>query len=531
VIRLDVKRWTSLALVLAAIVLFFIANRGAYKGYFSDDDLANLTWPTYVHSDVYLNGLLTPRYYISNFRPVGDLYYRFLYRAFHLNFPPYVAALQCLHLLNATLLFFLLRRLGFSEIASGAGAIFYVFHVAVLEAYWKPMYVFDVLCAALCLVTLLMYFRGHWILALVPFWLAYKSKEIAIMLPAALLAYELLLGERKWKRLFPYFIIALNFGLQALWTNRHLPRGHNYLLLFTPHSLWNSIVFYSSAILFLPYAGLLVLFVPILLRDRRLYLGLIFIAASLVPLLALPRRADPVYWYVPLIGLAVVVAAIASRMPAWAIAGFFAVWLPLNYAILREKRREILAVADESRWYTTSLIDYARRAPPLRAAVYDSIPEHVHQWGIEGAIHVAFGPQVNAVWYHDPKAAEAMAEVPMALLSYYPVEHTVRGLLRTTNSPEGLSYMRFNDGWFNGQAELSLYRPKSANAFEVVARLPRATVTLFENGHSLGARTLPEPDNPEPLRWKLDSGTPGVTYITIRSEPSLHVYALGYVSP
>lgn len=528
---LATHRWIPFAWFLAACVLFFFANRAAYKGYFSDDDLASLTWPTYVHSDVYLKGLLTLKYDISNFRPVGDLYYRFLYLAFHLNFPAYVAALQCLHLLNATLLFFLLRRLSFSEIASGAGAVFYVFHAAVLEAYWKPMYVFDVLCATLCLVTLLLYFRGHWILALVAFWFAYKSKEIAVTLPVVLLAVEMLVGERKWKRSVPYFLISLNFGLQALWNNSHVSSGNTYALRLTPSTLKHTIAFYSSAIVFLPFAGLVLLLLPFVLRDRRLYIGIIFMAALFAPMLALAGRLESVYWYIPTIGVAIIVAAIASRAPRWALVLFFLLWFSLNYAILRDKRREILAVADENRWYTTGLINYARRSPPLRAVVYDSVPEHVHQWGIEGAIHVVFGPQVTAVWYHDPKAAEAMAQVPMALLSYYPVERTVRGLLRTTNSTEGLSYIRFNDGSFNGQTELSLYRPENANAFEIVARLPRATVTVFENGHSLGERTLSERDNPEPLRWKSESGTPGVTYITIRSDPSLHVYALGYVSP
>src|SRR5438309_947254 len=37
-----------LALFLIAAALFLVANRGAYQGYFSDDDLSNLSWPTFL---------------------------------------------------------------------------------------------------------------------------------------------------------------------------------------------------------------------------------------------------------------------------------------------------------------------------------------------------------------------------------------------------------------------------------------------------------------------------------------------------
>ncbi len=206
-------KWVLIAFFTAALVVFFFANRAAYKGYFSDDDLDNLGWPTMAGDDTFVTAILTPRFSEMNLRPIGDLYYRYLGRAFKLRFPPYVFVLQLLHVLNAVLLFCLLRRLDFSNVAAGAGALFYGLNAVILEAFWKPMYIFDVLCATFCLIALLFYLRGRWILALVPFWLAYKSKEIAVMLPVALLAYEWLLGERKWKRLIPYFLISLKLRI------------------------------------------------------------------------------------------------------------------------------------------------------------------------------------------------------------------------------------------------------------------------------------------------------------------------------
>src|SRR5258706_13001149 len=133
-----VRKWTPLAFFLAAALLFYFENRPAYKGYFSDDDFNNIGWPTFVGNDTFYHGLLTPKLDESNFRPAGFLYYRFMGRAFKLNYPPYVVAIQCLHGLNALVLFFLLRRLSLSNIAAGAGALFYAFNAVVMEAYWKP---------------------------------------------------------------------------------------------------------------------------------------------------------------------------------------------------------------------------------------------------------------------------------------------------------------------------------------------------------------------------------------------------------
>jgi len=542
------RRLIPLVLWLAAAVLFLVANRAAYKGYFSDDDLANVTWPPIVGSETFYKGLLTPQISQSNFRPVGFLYYRFMGRAFHLRYPPYVAVLQACHIVNVILLFLLLGRLGFSQLAAGAGALFFAFHAAVLEAYWKPMYVFDVLCATLCLLALLLYVRGRWLLALVPFWLAYKSKELAIMLPVALLAYEMFLGERKWKRLIPYFLISLSFGTQALLHNRGTPTANTYVMHFTPEALWTSVAFYSSAILFVPFAGLALLLLPIFVRDRRLYVGIILMVAAFVPLLVLPTRLFSVYWYVPLIGLAIAVAAIASKAPRWTIALFFVAWFPLNYVILRDKRREILALADENRWYTTGLVEYAHRVPPLKAVVYQGTPPHMQPWGVIGAIQNAFGFTVHQVWYLNPDAQQALQEVPMAIVGYYPVQHVVKGLLRTRNEPS--SYIRLTDeipfyqfgaGWDHawGQhsviasnAEVTLSRPAESKEFEIVAWRPvgAAKVTVLEDGRSLGTQTL-SGSRFQPLRWKLPDGAPGNTRIAIQTDSYIAVQAIGYVSP
>src|ERR1700694_2003209 len=280
--------------------LFLIANRASYKGYFMDDDLNTLSWARNGDVSTFLSWLVSPRFHPENFRPVGAFYYRIFGGLFGLRYPPYVAALHMIHFCNVIVLYLILQRLKIPPVESGAGALFFMFNVATLDIYWKPMYVFDLLCGTFCLLTLLLYIRGNWILGLVTFWLAYKSKEVVVMLPLALLAYELLEGQKRWKRLIPYVLISLNFGLQGLLLN---PNTHNaYALHFRLGTNWQTFTYYSSELFFVPYVLLLA---AILLRSRLTYFGLITAIVLLSPMLVLQGRQFAAYWYVPLIGIAV----------------------------------------------------------------------------------------------------------------------------------------------------------------------------------------------------------------------------------
>ena len=536
------RRWISIAFIAVAAILFYVANRGAYRGYFSNDDMATLSWAPIAGADTYYGPILSPKFSELNFRPAGTLYYRFAHHAFGLHYAPYVVVLQLLHILNVVLLFFLLERLGFPRIASAAGAVFYSFNAAVMEAYWKPMFVFDLLCATLCLAAFLLYVRGRWLLALAPFWLAYKSKEIAVMLPVGLLAYELLLGKRKWRRLVPYFLISLSFGLQAVWHNRSIPAVGTYSLHFTPEAVLNAVRFYSSAMFFLPDLWVALLLLPFIVRDRRLFVGVIMIASVFVPLLFLPGRLLSVYWYLPMIGLAIAVAAIATRTPRWAIALFFLFWLPLNYVLLRDKRRVILAEGNAMHSLVTMLQDYKRNIPPVHAVVYDNLPDGLGFWGVDGAITQIFGYSVAPAWSKRPNAPAALANVPMALITFQP-PFGIKGMIRTH---DGLQpYIRFSDkvpesqlgaGWYDPdmplrwigpKAEAAFYKPAGAARFEIAASVPPialkregpSTVTVFEDGNSLGTVTYSVP-RVERLRWNLLDAGAGDKRITIVCRPS-----------
>jgi antibiotic biosynthesis monooxygenase (ABM) superfamily enzyme len=79
---------------------------------------------------------------------------------------------------------------GAKPFAAAAACVFFAPHPGYFEAVWKPAYIFDILCATFCLLSLLSYVRGRWIVSFLCFWLAYKGKELAVMLPFVLAAYE-----------------------------------------------------------------------------------------------------------------------------------------------------------------------------------------------------------------------------------------------------------------------------------------------------------------------------------------------------
>ena len=118
-------------------LLFFIANRGAYQGFFQGDELDSLSWAPQIPAADFAKDLVNPVCNARNFRLVGHLYFRIMSRAFGLDFRDYLLPLRLLHLLNVWLLWLVLRNVGASPFAASAG-----------DVYWKPMYAFDSLSLA-----------------------------------------------------------------------------------------------------------------------------------------------------------------------------------------------------------------------------------------------------------------------------------------------------------------------------------------------------------------------------------------------
>jgi len=551
------------ALFLAAAALFLLLNHAAYKGYFQDDDLDTLSWARVLPASAFLETLLTPRLHPDNFRPVGAFYYRYIGNRFGLDFPKYLAPLNMLHLLNVWLVWLLARKLGLRPLAAAAGAFFFGFHAVLFDAWWKPMYVFDVLCATFSLCSLLLYAYDRWILSLIAMWLAYKSKELAVMLPAVLACYELWFGQKRWKRLLPFFAVSLLFGLQALIIQPH--RGTQYALRLGWDAQAAAAGFYASHLFLLPYAGVILIPLPFLVRDRRLWFGFAAMCLLMVPLLALPQHLFAVYWYLPLIGAAIMLATLADGRYRVIVAIFLLLWIPWDFLQFRELRRLNQRRERQNRAYVTEIENYARVHPDQRVFVYDLLPEGFQLWGLTGALTCIFH-RVGSVARHvdKPGAKQLLDSGEAAWLHWNPVAARldivqypkVQPLLpymvmniRTPGSQllSGWHSLEENFRWTEPDAGAVLLRPEDAKHFEIVActvpeqvRAGPVLLRVLLDAESLGSHQFTTAGC-ETLRWPADGGAPRKVSIEIHSTPpfrappdprvlGINVKAFGFVS-
>ncbi|MBE7540987.1 MAG: hypothetical protein HS123_01310 [Solibacteraceae bacterium] len=91
------------ALLLALILLFLVANRAAYEGWFMDDDLDNLSWTVQHILPEFAAGVVSPKFAEFNYRPVGHVIYHWLGTRVGLEYGWYVGAMHVLHLVNVLL--------------------------------------------------------------------------------------------------------------------------------------------------------------------------------------------------------------------------------------------------------------------------------------------------------------------------------------------------------------------------------------------------------------------------------------------
>ncbi len=540
------RRLAAGAAFLAFALLFLIVNRGAYQGFFHGDELDNVQWTRYLTTADWLRGFLLPKYYPQNFRPAGHLFFNLLGRGVGLNHPWYVLAIHLLHLFNVWLLWRLLRRrLRVTAWAAGAGTLFFAFHMALFDALWKPMYVFDVLAATFSLLCLLSYSgsgRAALPLAFLFFWLATKSKEMTVMLPAALAAWEYWFGARRWRRLLPFLALSLALGTQALLVNA--TRESEYTLRFSAPEILKCVRYYASRIFLLPYAGLFLSAVPFLLRDKRAYFGLSFFLVLLAPMLVLPGRLFSAYLYVPTVGLAMVAATAAARLhPAWVVA-FYLLWLPFNHASLRAQRREALSLADENRRYVTKLEKIVAENPGADAYIYDGVPAALQMWGLGAALKY-FARRGDVALYSaessnlEKNLREGSGAV---LLSWDPVLRELTAFSRPSGEPD-VSYIQvsrhapvwqFGEGWYSltghfrwcrPYATARLRRPPAANAFELVVNMGPPPLgepiraRVFLNGRLVGSAELPRGSGWHTVRWTLPDDAPGTVRVEFRTDP------------
>ena len=433
-------RYTSALILLFILAIFVIFNKAAFQSYFSDDDFSNLLLANWVPWKSLAKELFSLGFKI-NVRAVGLLYYKTLGATAHLHFVPYVALLQALHVATAFMLWLFLRRLGLGTWAAAMGCFFFVMHMSALPAYWKPMYVFDVLCGFWVIVALLLYQRDRFVLSFICAWLAFRSKEMELMLPLVLLLYEWRFGQKRWKPLVPFFLMSLSFGIQGLLHQRGPETA--YTMHVTLPGLWSRVTYYGTNLLYAPFLGLAVSMGLLFLRLPMIRFGVLGFWILLIPLLFFPSLGSGAYLYVPLLAFTVAIAAVAQWRP-WLAMLFLTLWIPASYQQLRENRRPILAFYHEHRPYVEQVLATFAAHPAPKAVVFDGTPVDFSIWGQQGLFGYALNNHDLPIYSVDQREAqEAIRQPGTVLLTWNRIEHR---LLSETFPGEGHehSYVDFN---------------------------------------------------------------------------------------
>ncbi|HUI53590.1 MAG TPA: hypothetical protein VLY04_01375 [Bryobacteraceae bacterium] len=538
---------TGLVLFLLLAASFLTLNRAAYKGYFTDDDFEHLSWTRGSPAIDFLKGALSPRFQPNNFRPVGHFVYHEEGRWFGFRYTGYLLVLHLAHLLNAWLIWLLARRLGVKPFAAAAGCLFFALHMGFFEAVWKPAYIFDVLCATFCLLTLLCYTRGRWLLSFVCYWLAYKAKEPAVMLPFVLACYELWFGQKRWKPLVPFFVASLSFGIQGLLLNPNRGQDNAYAFRFTLDALAQTAVFYASRIFLVPFLGFAVPIAAYFSQNRRIWFGIAAMVLFFVPMLFLPGRIETAYCYLPFAGLAIALAGLAETTHPALIAAFFLLWFPLDLHELRLQRRDKLARDDDARtWVTTWQRYAAASATPPGVIIWSGEPLGFGSFGIQAAIKCAYRPgAVLDIRYSDqptlPPGPMRVAFLTwdgalhkLDIVEHTPQTHDVSYLDATTGTP----VWQLGKGWYGPEnryrwiapdAAVRLDRPSTATHFELLVlasatlleKVGPVTVRLSLDGRDLPSRRVTDPGW-QTLAWDLAPAPGGPTIVTIHTQPPFH---------
>jgi hypothetical protein len=525
-------------LLLSAV--FLIVNRAAYKGYFQADEFDTMGWAQMGSAGHYFEAMASPLFSTINFRPTAHFYFHEAILHLGLDFPKYVLVVHLVHLFNVWLIWVLARRLGASPAGAALGCIFFALHMALFDAFWKPMYIFDVLCATFCLLSVLFYARRRWILSFVSYWLAYKSKELAVMLPVVLAAYEIWFGSRRWKPLVPFFLASLSFGLQGLILNPN--KNNEYTFRFTLSALGTSSIYYAGRVLLVPYLGFVLPLAAFLARNRRTWFGLAMMATLFVPLLFLPFRMFSAYCYTPFTGLAIVLAGVVETTGALPVALLILFWLPQDLHELRVQRRVTLTRDDEVRLWMQGLQQFAATHPQFDAAVWAGRISGFADWGVSGAVAVAFHDNGIKVFHYDgpaPPDTAKMDRVAYLVWNRQQLSTAIHARTEPDRSAiqvdraaglwqvdQGWNDVDGNHRWTSPRAQAHLNRPPGVGRFgmhmivpwDQLSRTGPVTVHVKLNGAELEPRQFDHGGDAD-AEWVLPSGPSGRVNVMIEAEP------------
>ncbi len=307
----------STAIVTAAIPLRWVLSSHFY---FLGDDW---TW-LYKAQFVSYKQLFTilPAWYYND-RAFGSVFIKLIYEIFGPNNVIFHLALLSLHLLNVVLVFYIAKYIFKSIIHAFFVSFLFGSYIAALTAVTSVGAVFDVFSNTLILSSILLYFQGNKYIratSYIALFLAFRTKEVAILTPLFLLFYELIgtdkpinkdnllqaIKQTKWYLLMEIFFLL--YYLRLFFTlHLILPSTDPYYDSVKISTFLNGLAFYIAKLLYVPLPQLVTLLILLLtigylvIRNARVGLfGIIGFLLFLSPVIFLINHRYEVYLYIPL---------------------------------------------------------------------------------------------------------------------------------------------------------------------------------------------------------------------------------------
>ena len=356
-----------LSLLIAGIVCWNFADTFHNPALFGDDYM-NISRSRDLSFATHLKGFLAPNNSYDN-RPLGNALYRWLYVILGVHPLPYISILLGLHLANAVLGFILALRLLRDRFLATLCVLTWALNYNLANNVYSFNVVYDNLAFFWWTAGLLLYLchREHrnapaYAGALICFLMATRSKEVAVMLPFSLFAYEVLFLEGKAlrnltklreslaaiaRRLWPFFLLA---GLYAVFYLRKSAWGVNsgprdpYYMQLSYHTFMEGLQYYLSCAalehaLFRNPAAVYLCFGTIMLwaavlRQRVIGWASLTFILTLLPVLFFVNLRQQIYLYLPLFCMSLIVAGLIGHTLISALGYFGRTGTRLAYVVV-----------------------------------------------------------------------------------------------------------------------------------------------------------------------------------------------------
>ena len=185
--------------ILAYFFLFSYEGLNAHLTF--DDGMNIIAMHHHWEVSIWRNILEVLKVFTTANRPLGALFYRPMYRLFGFDPYPYRVAAYLFLVFNIILAHRFARTVGATREAAALSTLLFCYNASMIDLYYSTGTIYDLLCFPLFFGALLLYIKDRskgelrgktmaWIMLL--FLAALDAKEMAALLPADLLFYELL---------------------------------------------------------------------------------------------------------------------------------------------------------------------------------------------------------------------------------------------------------------------------------------------------------------------------------------------------